>query len=301
MVADGRPTPALDDLAIFVAVAQQASFVEASRRLRVPTSSVSRAVARLEESLGVLLLRRTSRHVGLTEEGRQLQLQASVHVEGLEEALGAAADRHPEPAGTLRVTAPAYTGSTRVARSLARFAATYPKVIVELDATNAFRDLIQDGFDFGIRLGPHVHPDFVGRRLWEGRFGLFASKDFVKGALGGHKTVTRETLESAECVVLRTKTTWRFRSEQGGTTEIEPRARFSVNDPRGAIDVARLGVGITLVPLDAVTHGDRQLVHLQAEFGEPEPLLLHAVYPSRRLLPSRVRLAIDWLAKDDGE
>src|SRR5436305_1615516 len=80
-------------------VAQHASCVEASRRLAIPTSSVSRAVARLEDELDVQLLRRTSRKVAVTDEGRQLLLRAAAHVEGLEEALASAADRHPEPSG----------------------------------------------------------------------------------------------------------------------------------------------------------------------------------------------------------
>src|SRR4051812_3454636 len=103
-----RPPGALDDLAVFVSVAQHVSFVQASRRLGIPPSSVSRSVARLEEDLGVALLRRTSRKVAVTDDGRQLLLRAAAHVEGLEEALATAADRHPEPSGVVRVTAPAY-------------------------------------------------------------------------------------------------------------------------------------------------------------------------------------------------
>ena len=120
------PSGALDDLAVFVSVAENASFAEASRRLRVPTSSVSRAVARLEESLGVSLLRRSSRAVTLTDEGRDLLASAATHLEGLEEALRAAADRKTEPSGVVRVTAPAFTGSTRVATALGAFALAHP-------------------------------------------------------------------------------------------------------------------------------------------------------------------------------
>src|SRR5690349_14146176 len=112
---------ALDDLSIFVSVARQASFAGASRRLGIPTSSVSRAVARLEDELKVQLLRRTSRNVVLTDEGRELLEQAAPHLGALEAALASALDRQPEPSGVVRVTAPAYTGSTRIARSLAAF------------------------------------------------------------------------------------------------------------------------------------------------------------------------------------
>jgi DNA-binding transcriptional LysR family regulator len=293
-----RQPGALDDLAIFVCVAQHESFVEASRRLTIPTSSVSRAVARLEEDLGVQLLRRTSRRVGLTDEGRQLLLHAAVHLEGLQEALAKAADRHPEPSGVVRVTAPAYTGSTRVAQALAAFAAAHPRITIELEATNTIRDLVQDGFDFGIRVGPYLNPEFVARKLWEGQFGLFASKRFTKRALRGERRVDRAALERQPCIVLRSSTKWRFRASDGGEAiEVSPNARFVLNDPRGAVDVARRGVGIVLAPKDAVDANDPEVVELRTDFGEPEPMALYVVYPTRRLLPERVRLAIEWLAK----
>lgn len=298
-----RAPVALDDVAVFVCVAQHESFVEASRRLAIPTSSVSRAVARLEEELRVQLLRRTSRRVSLTDEGRQLLVDASAHIEGLHEALAIASDRHPDPSGVVRLSAPAYTGATRVARALAAFAVAYPQITIELDTTNAVRDLVQDGFDFGIRVGPYLNPDFVARKLWEGEFGLFASKTFVKRALRGELRIDRATLETSPCIVLRNDTKWRFRSRKGeGALEVSPNARFVLNDPRGAVDVARLGVGIVLAPLDAVDTKDTEMVRLRPDFGEPEPIALHLVYPTRRLLPRRVRLAIEWLTKsEDGE
>jgi DNA-binding transcriptional LysR family regulator len=255
-------------------------------------------VARLEEELGVQLLRRTSRNVVLTDEGRQLFSHAAPHLEELEEALALTADSLAEPRGVVRVTAPAYTGSTRIARSLAAFALAHPNVTVELDATNVVRDLLKDGFDFGVRVASEVSPDFVARRLWQGQFGLFAAQTFVKSALAGRPHVSRETFERTICVALRPSALWRFRSPTGELVEIAPHLRFTVNDPRGTADVARQGVGIALLPLDAVAHDTQGLVRLQTDFGEPEPVSLYVVYPTRRLLPKRVRLAIEWLAKE---
>src|SRR6185369_13845200 len=288
----------LDDLSVFVCVARQQSFVAASRRLTIPTSSVSRAVARLEEELGVQLLRRTSRSVVLTDEGRQLLERAAAHLEGLEEALASTSDRRPRPSGVVRVTAPAYTGSTRIARSLAGFALAYPAITVELDATNVIRDLLQDGFDFGVRVGPSASPDFVARRLWQGQYGLFAARAFVNRALSGKPQVSRETLEREPCVALRPSACWRFRSPGGELLEVWPHVGFTVNDPRGTAEVAREGVGIALLPLDTVANDAQGLVRLRTDFGEPDPVDLFLVYPTRRLLPQRVRLAIDWLTKE---
>jgi LysR family transcriptional regulator AphB len=286
---------ALDDLAVFALVAKHESFVEASRRAAIPRSSVSRAVARLEEDLGVRLLQRTTRKVAVTAEGRDLASRAALHLEGLQEALARAADRRAELSGLVRVTAPAYTGAARVAPALADFARRHPKVSVEIDPSNALRDLVEDGFDFGIRVGPIVDADFVARRLWRGKFGLFATRAFVRATMGGRKRVTRTMLESEPCVVTRPGVTWRFRDPNGQLLAIEPHARFAVNDPRAAVDVARRG-GFVLAPLDAVTP-DKDLVALATDFGEPEPVDLYVVYPTRRLQAPRVRMAIDWLFK----
>lgn len=288
----------LDDLSLFVSVAQQQSFVAASRRSAIPTSSVSRAVARLEEQLGVQLLRRTSRRVALTDEGHHLLDRAALHLEGLEEALSLLADRRPTPSGVVRVTAPAYTGSTRIARSLGAFATAHPEITIELDATNVIRDLLQDGFDFGVRVGSQANPDFVTRRLWQGQYGLFAATSFVNRALSGKPRVTREALQREPCVALRPTSRWRFRGPSGDLLEISPRVAFTVNDPRGTAEVARLGLGIALLPVDTVASEPQGLVRLRPDFGEPEPVDLYLVYPTRRLLPQRVRMAMDWLTKE---
>ena len=285
----------LEDLAVFVEVARAHSFAEASRRLRLPTSNVSRAIARLERDVGVPLLRRTSRQVALTDEGGQLLAEAGAHVEGLRDALATVADRRPEPSGLVRVTAPAFTGATRVAEALAAFARAHPKIAIELDASNALRDLVNDGYDFGIRVGPHVDADFTARRLWQGRRALYASRDFVRRELRDRRTIARAALERAPCIVLRTPMTWRFVDAAGAVTDLAPTPRFVINDPRSAADVARHGLGIALLPIEAVPTRDRALVRLSTEIGEPPPADLYLVYPARRFLPARARLAIDWL------
>jgi LysR family transcriptional regulator AphB len=295
---EAPPPATLDDLAVFVSVAEHASFAEASRRLALPTSSVSRAVARLEEAIGAPLLRRTSRKVVTTDEGRRLLLHSTASIASLREALSTAADRRPEPSGIVRVTAPAFTGATRVARSLTAFALAHPKIAIELDATNATRDLLRDGYDFGIRVGPNADADFVARRLWQGRFGLVAARSFVEKAFRGRLRITREELEHAPAVALRKSVVWRFRRPNGETVEIAPRACFTVNDPRVAADVARRGLGVALLPAEAAAEAP-ELVSLETDFGEPTPVDLFVVYPTKRLLPARVRLAIEWLAREE--
>ena len=301
-IVASRARPALDDVAVFVLVAKHASFVTAARSASIPTSTVSRAVARLEENMGVRLLARTTRRVALTDEGRQLALAAAPHLDGLQEALVVTSDRRSEPSGLIRVTAPAYTGATRVATALAELSEKYPELAIEIDSTNALRDLVEGGFDFGVRVGPIADQDFVARRLWSGNFGLFAAKSFVKSSLRGKKHVMREVVERSPCITLRANQVWRFRDSSGRVVAMTPRVRFAVNDPRAAVEVARHGGGLVVAPREAVAALERSergsgLVALTTELGDPEPVELFIVYPSRRLLPRRVQLAIDWLRR----
>jgi LysR family transcriptional regulator for bpeEF and oprC len=186
----------LDDLAVFVRVARQESFVGASREAGIARSSVSRAVGRLENELGVPLLRRTTRQVAVTEDGRQLLLQASPHLEGLHEALASTADRRAEPSGLVRVTAPTYTGATPLATELASFAMEHPQIKIEIDPTSAVRDLIADGYDFAVRVGPVTDADFVARRLWQAEAAL-ATPEFARSVLDRRARVTLGLIWSA--------------------------------------------------------------------------------------------------------
>lgn len=285
----------LDDVAIFVAVARLASFAEASRRLGVPTSTVSRSVARLEERVGARLLQRTSRAVALSEEGNQLLLRAGQAVDELHAALVSTADRRAVPRGVVRVTAPSYTGATRVASILAAFAEKHPHIVVELDASNAIRDLVADGFDFAVRVGLPTEGDFVARKLWSGQFGLFATRALAASVLNGRKRATRDAIARAPFVITRASRPLAFVGPDGERIDVEPRVRFAVNEPRAAVEAARRGLGVVMAPTELVSR-KTGLVRVDVDFGEPASADLYLVYPSRRLVPSRVRLAMHWLS-----
>jgi LysR family transcriptional regulator AphB len=93
---------------------------------------------------------------------------------------------------------------------------------------------------------------------------------------------------------------WRFRARDGAVVELRPRARFRANDPRVALEAARQGLGIARVPADLLASQGGELVRLSVDFGEPEPGDLFAVYPAGPHVPQRVRLAVDWVAREGG-
>lgn len=156
---------------------------------------------------------------------------------------------------------------------------------------------MEDRFDLALRVGPLEDAELVCRRLWDVEAGMFAAKDFVARELRGRTTLPRKMLERSPAIVTRPSARRQFVGADGRVGEVVPSARFTVNDPRAAVEVARHGVGLVVVPVPAVS--GRELVRLRTELGEPEPARIHVVYPSRRLLPARVRLVLTWLAASE--
>jgi LysR family transcriptional regulator AphB len=292
-----RETIDLTDVQLFVAVAKQQSFVGASRRTGVPTSTVSRAVARLEETLGVRLLHRTSRRVVATHEGAWLLERALPLTDELGNLLSDMRERDDEPSGRLRVTAPVVTGAERIGPALIAFAAAHPRLQLELQLTNAVLNLREEGIDLAFRAGPVTDPDVVARKLWSAPFALAASPAFVKRALAGGKRVSAAMLAEVAAVVTRPGAPWRFLGPGGRPTELVPRPHFSANDPRVAVAAAKAGLGVVRAPRELIEREGKALVQLECELGQPEGRDMFAVYPSRRLLPARVKAAIEWVRK----
>jgi DNA-binding transcriptional LysR family regulator len=135
----------------FVRVAETQSFSRAAAALGVTTGTVSRNLARLEQAVGAELLHRTTRRVALSTAGEALFARSAPHVRALDGALRELPEREPEPAGTLRITAPHVLGVTLLADVVARYVALHPKVRVEADFTNRNVDLVAERFDLALR------------------------------------------------------------------------------------------------------------------------------------------------------
>jgi DNA-binding transcriptional LysR family regulator len=296
LTALGQAT-SVDDLRIVLAVAAHGSFATAARRTRLPSSTVSRAVARLEEALGVRLFHRTSRHVSLTEEGARLAERATPLLDELANTIAEVKDQATEPSGRLRVTAPIVIGATYIAPALFSFADAHPRVSVELSLSNAVIDLVAEGFDLAFRGGPVRDPEVVARRLWSVDYAIGAALPLVRRELAGRTRVARTDLEKLPAIVPRQDASWRFRRNDAAIAEVQPRSRFCVDDLRVAIEAARRGLGIVRAPRELIERANLLELEPDEELGTMEPRDLYAVYPSRRFLPRRVRLAIDWVAR----
>ncbi|MCE6078165.1 LysR family transcriptional regulator [Agrobacterium vitis] len=154
----------LSQLAVLATVAETSSFRKAAEELGIAPSAVSHAVSALEASLGVRLLARTTRSVAPTEEGRQLLQKLAPALAEIDTALEALAEHKAHPAGPLRITMPHLAAEDLFVPRLGDFLRLYPDIQLELSTNDVFEDIVEKGFDAGLRLGEHLEADMVAVR-----------------------------------------------------------------------------------------------------------------------------------------
>lgn len=286
------------DMLVFARVAELRSISGASRAIPMSKASVSRAVTRLEDALGVRLLERTSRHVVVTEIGRGFLLHCRRVREEIESAEAAVGELRGSVQGQLRVAVPLVFGRSVLAPVLSRFLLAHPKLRLELQITNRIVDPIEEGFDLVVRIGEQPDSSLLQRELGRARYGVFASPDHVArhgpftvpGDLSGHAVLdVFNGMERAE---------WKF-SQGAERFGVEVVPRLDLNDAVIRREVALDGVGIAMLPMwicaDAVAQG--RLLRLLPDFACERVSVISALWPSRRHALPRLRALIDFLAE----
>jgi len=280
----------------FVAVCETESLTAAGRRLGFSPSVVSRQIAALEGRLGTRLFHRTTRQISLTDAGARYLERARRILADLDEAERVAQSDRTEPAGRLSVTAPLIFGRLHVAPLLARFADHHPTVTVELSLSDRFVNLVEEGHDLAIRIGHLPDSQLIARRFGETRRALVASPSYLAragvpqhpGDLARHDTIAFTPVTPSF--------DWHF-DEEGSDLKVRLAPRFVTNSGDTAIAFASDGVGIARVLYYQVREAIREgrLVEVLIPFV-PEPMPIHAVYPSARLLSGKVRAFIELIA-----
>ena len=281
---------------VFNRVAELRSFAASARELGMSTSSVSRHVSDLEDELGVRLFNRTTRRLSLTNEGSVYLRRSAAILSDLDDLHRTTQDQHRAPQGRLRVTASLTLGEAWVVLILPGFLEKYPDVFVELDLTNRVVDLVEEGFDVGIREGDLTDSSMIARSLMGLRYIVCASPKYIEKY--GEATHP-DQLKNHRCILFyqpnRQSEDWWFDID-GKETWINVDGVMSVNNAWAARDLACSGVGICYVPEFVVKDDlvDGSLVQIMPEFvNAAEPV--HAVYPTKRHLSARVRVFVDYL------
>jgi DNA-binding transcriptional LysR family regulator len=234
----------LNHLATFAALAETGSFAGAARRLRLPTSTVSEHVAALERNLGLQLVMRTTRRNRLTEAGQLLAQGAARMVVGVTETLAGVEALVDRPTGTLRLSLPFAFAADIVGPAVARFAALYPGIRLEISVSNQVEDLIAGGFDLAVRIGPLEDSSLIRRSLGAMPQDLVASPAYLAArgrpdslaGLNGH------------CIVGRRPAFTLSMHGPNGSETLSLEAQVTVNDPKTILAVIRGGSGIGVVP-----------------------------------------------------
>ncbi len=283
----------LDSLAIFAAVAEQGSFIAASRRLGRSATAVSRAVAALEDELGTQLFTRTTRANALTKAGEAyLESARRVLTEyaGLRDAAGA----ESRPEGLITMTAPEMFGRMHILPIVQDFMAAHPLVEISLLLLNRQVSFIDEGIDLGFRIAQLADSTLRAVRLGNVRQVLCASPDYL-----AREGTPQHPEDLAKHRIIATTggrpmpVRWRFRTTKGDQT-VQVKPQLVMNSVQAGLDAASRDGGIArvlsyqLAPLEAAGTLQRVL-----PLHEPASIPIHLVYPAGRHLPSRTRLFID--------
>lgn len=281
----------------FVTVAELNGFAPAARKLKLSPSVVTRLVAGLEAHLSTRLLNRTTRSVKLTDAGARFLERARRIVNDVHEAEALAQADRTEPAGRFVVTAPQVFGRLHVAPLMCQFLEQHPKVTGELMLGDRTVNLVEEGVDAAVRIGTLPDSSVIARAVGATRRVVVASSKYLKRApplrrpdeLAKHALIQFTGIGSAP--------QWSFtRRGEAMTVPLQP--RFVTNSADAAIAHAELGGGLTMAlgyQVLASVKAKRLVVVL--EDFEPAPLPIHVLYPSSRLLTSKVRAFIDLLTR----
>jgi DNA-binding transcriptional LysR family regulator len=285
----------LNDIAVFVQVAQFESFSRAAHAMGMPVSTVSRKVSELEAALGVTLLQRTTRKLTLTSQGRDYFNECSEPLNILFDAERVLTQTQKKPEGTLKISAPVLLGQGPFLEFISDFLKNYPRIKIDLFITNQVLDLIAENIDVGIRFGELKDSTLIAKKLGSQVRYVVASPEYLKGR---KLPATPEDLKLHQCVVLNGKKNESEWELLNGRKRITTRVSgpISSRDFQSASTFVYRGHGIGFLPS---TYCDDEI-----KKGELRRLLpdwtskqfdAYAVYPTRNFLPSRLSVFLDAL------
>jgi DNA-binding transcriptional LysR family regulator len=287
----------MEDVLSFVRSAEAGSFATAAARLHLTRSAVGKAVARLEGQLGVRLFHRTTRKLSLTIEGRAFFEHCRRAIHELEVGAEAARSGLDTPRGLLRATVPVLFGRTCVAPVLSAWLAKHRDAKLEVAFTDGRVDLVEEGFDLGVRIGAlEDSSTLVARAIGQQRMVLCAAPHYLRRR---RRPRTIDELVDHDAVVYRSAGVtrpWLVLDEHGVERSAPISPRLALDDVQAIVDATVAGAGIARLPCwllaRTVARGELEIV-LDGSRVVPSPV--HVVRPAAQWVPSRTRSAIDEL------
>jgi DNA-binding transcriptional LysR family regulator len=284
-------------MTVFVAVAEEESFAGAARRLGMSPPAVTRAIASLEDRLGVKLLNRTTRYVRATDAGERYLDDARRVIAAADEADEAAVGINAEPRGHMTITAPVLFGRMYIMPGIVDYLRTYPDTTVSALFLDRVVNMLEEGVDVGIRIGELSDSSYRALRVGHVRRVICASPAYLKK---NGIPQTPQDLKQHQVIVassLSQSVEWRF-VDQGEPVAVRIKPRLTVSSNDGAIEAAVQGLGVTrlmsyqVAPLLAA--GKLKIV--LSEFESPK-VPIHIIHREGRHASTKMRAFIDLMAE----
>ncbi|CAN7549797.1 LysR family transcriptional regulator [Duganella sp. LjRoot269] len=284
----------------FVISSDEGSFSAAARRLGQTPAAVSKSVGRLESRLGVRLFQRSTRSLSLTTDGERLYAQVRLPWSEIGDALTDLRQGAGKPAGTLKISMAHTVGRNYLLPLLEDFVASYPDVVLDLHFDNRQVDLVAEGYDVGIGGGIELTEGLIARELSRVRIVLAASPAYLQrypapahpSELGRHRGLLRRSLATGRLMA------WTLHNDVGQELVASIRPVAVLDDPEAIARAAACGMGVAMLPLPHALpflDSGELLRVLPGWHAETLPLAIY--YSSRKLVPAKVRVFVDYVVE----
>jgi LysR family transcriptional regulator, regulator for bpeEF and oprC len=288
----------LQAMALFVRVVDTGAIARAADSLGIPSATATTLIQKLEASLGVKLLNRTTRRVSVTPDGAAYYTRARGILEEVQDAEEALSQRSTAPTGRVRVDAPTLIARSVIVPALPRFFTQYPDIELALACNERHFDLVAEGIDCALWIGEIDDTSLVARRVGFLYFVTCAAPSYIAARglpvhpreLSQHRCINHFSPRTGETVE------WVFSKDGERVRAVFP-GHLALEDENSYVTAAEAGLGVAQMPAFAVKEAmERGALELVLGEWFPEPAPLHVVYPQSRHLSRRVRVFVDWLA-----
>ncbi len=287
-------------LQLFIEVMRRGSFAAVARDRNLDPSSVSRAIAGLEEELGIRLLQRTTRQLSPTEAGRAYFERIESLVEEMQQAIDMAADLSGQPKGKLRITSSVSFGHKCIVPLLPNFATLYPDLTVDLLLTDAIVDLFAEKIDVAVRLGALADSTLIAQYLMQTHYSVCASPDYLNRSERLEKPID---IEHHNCLLFPLagfRSRWIFKDRNGELSEVFVAGHTVISTAISLQHCAIAGMGLALLPNWLINDDIRtgSLINVFPDYevtARDFSTAAWLVYPSRTYIPLKVQVFVDFL------
>jgi len=286
----------MQSMTVFRRVAEAGSFSAVARETGMSQSSVSKHIAALEERLGTKLLNRSTRQLNLTEAGTEYYHYCVRILNDFQEAEASVGKGRILPTGTLRLSSTAAFGRKWIMPMLADFLAKYPDISIDYLTEDRYIDLVKEGVDLAIRVGPLADSALIARKIGSSQRVVVAHSGYL---IKHGFPKTPADLAQHQCLthtLLKAPNDWFFTSPQHGDESVRVAGRFKASSNEALLEAASAGLGIATLcdwHVDELVKRGRLTVLLKKY--QMTPYDINAVYPERRFVPQKVKCFIDFL------